>query len=148
MNIVGSGERISETEDPYDRPAATGLIRDIFVQIRAVRGDHPLIPAETLLAVARQILQIVLVAIDVDKAVALADALMRADQIDSRPRTITEDLHAVADRQLQLCQVVAEVGDAVVIMHLVVGSQFIKGAEAIFGNNQRQRGSDRKSRVR
>ena len=54
-----------------------------LVEILAVAGDDLLVPEEAVLAVAIHLLEVELVAVDVDEAIALGDALVCGDQVEA-----------------------------------------------------------------
>src|SRR5688572_27468902 len=87
-------------------------------QARAVGADDVGVPVERPLLVPLEGAAAVVVAVDVDEAVALAHlGGAVADEIDTPPGRVAPDLDAVADRFAQLDQVVVHVVDAVVIQH-------------------------------
>lgn len=77
-----------------------------------------------------------IVAIDIDKAVALAHlAGGRRDQIDAAPAGVTHHRNAVADSIAHCPDVLAQVADAIVVIDVPIGIDLIAGAKPVFHQN-------------
>ncbi|MNP81233.1 hypothetical protein D3C76_1795380 [compost metagenome] len=61
-------------------------------------------------------MQILFATVDIDKTIALGVALMRADQIDSSPRAVTQQIDTIVNRQLHLFDMRTHKIDAVIII--------------------------------
>ena len=90
---------------------------------------------EGLLTVARQGAGAVVVAVHVDEPVALGHLRGGgANHVDATPGGVAEHVHAVLNRLAYRVQVLAQVVDAVVILHgelAVHLDQFVAGAQAV-----------------
>src|SRR5918997_2725186 len=103
-----------------------------LVQRGAVGGDDPLVPAQALLARAREGAVALVVLVDVDEAVALGHLRGgEADDVQAAPGGVAEQLDAVGDGLAGLPQVLAVVGDPVVVVHGAVRGDGVDRAEAV-----------------
>lgn len=107
-------------------------------QIPPIAGDHFLIPPERFLAGAGEGAVALVVAVDVDKAVALAHFAGRGGhQVDAAPGGITQHRHAVGDGVGHGADVFAQVADAVVVLNLACCIELVVRAQAVFHQEQR-----------
>lgn len=109
----------------------------LCLEAPAVRRDDVFVPPERLLAVARERARAVVVAIDVDEAIALFHLGRRgADEVDAAPCRVAHDGHAVGDGLSDLHEVVVEVLDAIVVIDrlaaLAVVDELVVRAETVF----------------
>src|SRR6516164_3123460 len=95
-------------------------------ELRAPARDDFAIPVEAVLADAAQVLRILFVAIDIHEAVALLVAVEPTQDVGEGPGAVAQQLHAVADRLAAGDEVVAQVGDAVVVVDAVVGGELVE----------------------
>ena len=112
-----------------------------LAQLSAVALADLLVPEEGVLAVALHLLEVELVAVHVDEAVALGDALVRGDEVKGAPGAVAHKVDAVGYGQLAGLDVLAQVIDAVVVVDArlaVLPHQLVTHAAAVLGDEQRQ----------
>ena len=86
------------------------------LSIQIILGNYILVPVEAIFRIALHIFQICFCAVDIDKTISFFIALMRADQVNKRPRTVSNQLYSILNRKSSLLEVALQIIDPVIIM--------------------------------
>ena len=86
----------------------------------AICSNDFLVPVEGILAVAFEGLEVKVVAVNVDEAVAFLDTLVGGNEVNGRPWIVAHHLHSICDGQMDLLDVVAEVVYAVRVVDFAI----------------------------
>ena len=111
----------------------------LLVQVFAVGGDDFLIPVEGILTGTLVCSVSFIVCVNVDESVTLAHGYQGTGyQIDTAPRGIADDIHAVFNGLGDCFDMAAEIGDPVIVVDLSFLIRLLKGSESVFNDVDRQ----------
>ena len=97
----------------------------------AIAGNHISIPIKAVFRYPAQVFFTGLVTVNVYKAIALLITIQPAQNISKRPRAVTQQLHAIADRLLAGLEVALQVGNAVGVVNGVIGVQRVELTQTV-----------------
>lgn len=107
-------------------------------QICPIARNHLLVPPEGFFARAGEGAVALVVAVDVNKAVAFAHFTGRGShQVNAAPGGVADHRHAVGDGVGHGADVLPQVADAVIVLNLACGIELVVCAQAVFHQEQR-----------